>query len=109
MGPVELVLGNKRKALKERTKGYESARNTENGAKTANIWEKQSCRDLVAINYRHEGLVRNFCKTHKIVLTKRARARVRSEKEQTRDVRFYFIKEQGLKRNKKDCFINISK
>ena len=40
--------------LKDRARcyGYEGARNTENGAKTAILKVKQYFRDLVAINYR---------------------------------------------------------
>jgi hypothetical protein len=40
------------------------------------------------------------------VLAKWAKVRVRSEKEQAREGRFYFTKEQGLKQNKTDCFVN---
>jgi len=40
------------------------------------------------------------------VLANLAKARVRSEKIKARDAWFYFTKEQGLKRKKKDCFVN---
>ena len=49
---------NKRKALKERTKGkgsllwLRSSRNAENGTKTAILWDKRCFGDLVMINYR---------------------------------------------------------
>ena len=61
---------NKRKTLKSilkdkaRCYGYESARNTENGAKTAILWDKRCFRDLVAINYGHEGLAKRICEAH---------------------------------------------
>ena len=42
----------KKNALKDRAHcyGYESARNTENGTKTAILWDKRCFRDLFAIN-----------------------------------------------------------
>jgi hypothetical protein len=36
--------------------------------------------DLVAINYRCQGLAEKICKTHAIVLAKLIKLRVRSEK-----------------------------
>ena len=39
-----------------------------------------SCRDLVAINRRLQGLAENFCKTQEIVLTICVKDRVRSKK-----------------------------
>jgi hypothetical protein len=41
---------------------------------------KQRCRDLYAINYRLQGLAEKKCKTHKIVLAKIEKFRVRSGK-----------------------------
>ena len=58
---------NKRKALKNvltdrgRCYGYESARNTENRTKTVILWDKRCFRDLVAINYKREGLAKSIC------------------------------------------------
>ena len=53
----------KKNILKDRARcyGYESARNAENGARTANLWTKRCFRDLVAINYKREGLAKRIC------------------------------------------------
>ena len=44
----------KKNTLKDSARfySYEGARNTENGTKTAILWDKRCFRDLVAINYR---------------------------------------------------------
>jgi hypothetical protein len=43
--------------------------------------EKTRCRDLLVINHRLQGLAEKICKTHKTVLAKRLKDRVRPEKE----------------------------
>jgi hypothetical protein len=55
-------------------------KNAKNGAKTWKIWGKQDWKDLYAIIYRFQGLAREICKTHQIVLANRSKDRVRSEK-----------------------------
>jgi hypothetical protein len=52
-----------------------------NGAKTKNLWRKQDAKDLFVINYRFGGLAEKILETHQIVLVKRTKDRVRSEKD----------------------------
>ena len=49
---------------RSRCYGHKRARNTKNGAKTVILWVKQCSRDLVAINYGHEGLAKRICEAH---------------------------------------------
>jgi hypothetical protein len=55
-------------------------RTDRNGYKTRKLRIKQHYRDLYAINYRLQGFAEKKCKTHKIVLAKTEKFRVRSEK-----------------------------
>jgi hypothetical protein len=42
---------------------------------------KQGCKDLDAINYRHEGLAADFYNTQKTEIENAANVRIRSEKD----------------------------
>jgi hypothetical protein len=42
--------------------------------------EKTRFRDLLVINHRLQGLAEKICKTHKIVLAKRLKDRIRPKK-----------------------------